>query len=98
MIQGLAVSSDAGRQDRCAYSGRLELGADCLGRMTQRDAEGTAYAYRVVVFANGGGYGYLQTPPATLPLGCCSISAEGEGPRGEAPLRRIMGRPVPEGP
>jgi hypothetical protein len=88
VVQGLAVSSYAGRQDRATYSGRLELGADCLGRMTQRDAEGATYTYRVVVLANGGGYAYLQTDPDDLTLGLLQHQDWG---------RRIMGRPGPEG-
>lgn len=68
-VQGLAVSSYAGRQDRATYSGSLTLGADCLGRMTQRDAAGASYNYKVVLLANGGGYVYLQTDPDNLTLG-----------------------------
>jgi hypothetical protein len=63
------VSSYGGRQERAGYSGRLELGADCLGRMRQRDALGTSYDYRVLVLASGGGYFYLQTDPNDLTLG-----------------------------
>jgi hypothetical protein len=68
-VQGLAVSSYAGLQDKVTYTGSLQLGSDCLGRMTQRDAAGTTYNYRVVVLANGGGYVYLQTDPDDLTLG-----------------------------
>jgi hypothetical protein len=68
-VQGLAVSSYAGLQDKVTYTGSLQLGSDCLGRMTQRDAVGTTYNYRVVVLANGGGYVYLQTDPDDLTLG-----------------------------
>lgn len=69
IVQGWAVSSYAGRLERAAYSGRLELGSDCLGTLAQRDALGTAYDYRVVVLAGGGGYVYLQTDPNDLTLG-----------------------------
>jgi hypothetical protein len=68
-VQGWALSSYGGRQERAGYSGRLELGADCLGRMRQRDALGTSYDYRVLVLASGGGYFYLQTDPNDLTLG-----------------------------
>jgi len=69
VVQGWAVASYGGRLERAGYSGRLELGADCLGRMRQRDALGTSYDYRVLVLANGGGYFYLQTDPDNLTLG-----------------------------
>lgn len=69
VVQGWAVSSYAGELQRAGYSGRLELGADCLGAMVQRDSLGTTYTYRVVVLANGGGYVYLQTDPDNLTLG-----------------------------
>jgi hypothetical protein len=69
IVQGWAVSSYAGRLERAAYSGKLQLGSDCLGTMAQRDALGTAYDYRVVVLAGGGGYFYLQTDPNDLTLG-----------------------------
>lgn len=68
-VQGLALSSDAGRQDKLTYSGSLQLGATCLGSMTQRDAAGASYNYKVVLLANGGGYVYLQTDPDDLTLG-----------------------------
>jgi hypothetical protein len=68
-VQGLAVSSYAGRQDKVTYSGSLQLGATCLGSMTQRDAAGASYNYKVVLLANGGGYVYLQTDPDDLTLG-----------------------------
>lgn len=68
-VHGWAVSSYGGRQERAGYSGRLELGADCLGRMRQRDALGTNYAYRVLVLASGSGYFYLQSDPDDLTLG-----------------------------
>jgi len=68
-VQGVAVASYAGRQDRVTYSGSLQLGADCLGSMTQRDAAGAAYTYKVVLLANGGGYVYLQTDSDDLTLG-----------------------------
>lgn len=68
-VQGWAVASDDGRPDRVGYSGRLEVGADCLGRMRQRDSKGTEYDYRVLVLASGGGYFYLQTDPDNLTLG-----------------------------
>ncbi len=68
-VQGWAVASYGGRQERVGYSGQLELGADCLGRLSQRDGLGTAYNYRVVVLAGGGGYFYLQTDPDDLTLG-----------------------------
>jgi hypothetical protein len=69
VVQGWAVSSDAGDLQRAGYSGRLELGADCLGSMVQRDSLGTTYTYRVVVLAHGGGYIYLQTDPDNFTLG-----------------------------
>lgn len=69
MVQGWAVSSYGGRQERAGYSGQLELGADCLGHLRQRDGQGTVYNYRVVVLAGGGGYFYLQTDPDDLTLG-----------------------------
>ncbi len=68
-VQGIAVSSYGGRQLQATYSGRLEVGPDCLGRMVQRDSLGNSYAYRVVVRADGGGYVYLQTDPDDLSLG-----------------------------
>jgi hypothetical protein len=68
-VQGLAVSSYAGRQDRATYSGSLKLAASCLGSMTQRDSAGASYNYKVVLLANGGGYVYLQTDPDNLTLG-----------------------------
>ena len=68
-VQGLALSSYAGRQDRAAYSGNLKLAASCLGSMTQRDSAGASYNYKVVLLANGGGYVYLQTDPDNLTLG-----------------------------
>lgn len=69
IMQGWAVSSYAGQLERAAYSGRLQLGSDCLGTLAQRDALGTAYNYRVVVLAGGGGYFYLQTDPTNLTMG-----------------------------
>lgn len=69
IVQGWAVSSYGGRLERAGYSGRLQLGGDCLGTLSQRDALGTAYNYRVVVLAGGSGYFYLQTDPANLTLG-----------------------------
>ena len=68
-VQGWAVSSYGGRQERAGYSGRLELAADCLGRLRQRDALGNSYDYRVLVLASGGGYFYLQSDPTNLTLG-----------------------------
>lgn len=68
-VQGLAVAIYAGRQDRVTYNGTLQLGANCLGSMTQRDAAGAYYNYKVVLLANGGGYVYLQTDPDDLTLG-----------------------------
>jgi hypothetical protein len=68
-VQGWAVASYNGRLERAGYSGRLELGADCLGRMRQRDVLGSTYDYRVLVLANGGGYFYLQSDPDNLTLG-----------------------------
>jgi hypothetical protein len=68
-VQGWAVSSYGGRQERAGYSGRLDLDGDCLGRMRQRDGLGTSYDYRVVVLASGRGYFYLQTDPDNLTLG-----------------------------
>ena len=68
-VQGLAVSSYAGRQDRATYSGSLKLAPSCLGSMTQRDSAGVSYYYKVVLLANGGGYVYLQTDPDNLTLG-----------------------------
>jgi hypothetical protein len=68
-VQGLALSSYAGRQDRATYSGNLKLAASCLGSMTQRDSAGASYNYKVVLLANGGGYVYLQTDPDNLTLG-----------------------------
>ncbi len=68
-VQGLALSSYAGRQEKAPYSGSLQLGASCLGSMTQRDAAGASYSYKVVLLANGGGYVYLQTDPDDLTLG-----------------------------
>ena len=68
-VQGIAVSNYGGRQLQATYSGRLEIGPDCLGRMVQRDSLGNSYAYRVVVRADGGGYVYLQTDPDDLTLG-----------------------------
>lgn len=69
VVQGWAVSSYGGQLERAGYSGRLQLGADCLGTMAQRDVLGVAYDYRVVVLAGGGGYFYLQTDPNDLTLG-----------------------------
>ena len=69
IVQGWAVSSYGGRLERAGYSGRLQLGGDCLATLAQRDALGTAYNYRVVVLAGGGGYFYLQSDPANLTLG-----------------------------
>jgi hypothetical protein len=68
-VRGLAVASYAGRQERVTYSGSLQLGSDCLGRMTQRDSEGALYNYRVVLLAQGAGYIYLQSDPDDLTLG-----------------------------
>jgi len=68
-VRGLAVMNYAGNPDRVTYSGRLQLGNNCLGRMTQRDSKGIYYNYRVVVLAKGGGYIYLQTDPDDLTLG-----------------------------
>jgi hypothetical protein len=69
IVQGWAVSSYGGQLERAGYSGQLQLGSDCLGTMTQRDTLGTAYNYRVVALAGGGGYFYLQTDPSNLTLG-----------------------------
>ena len=68
-VRGLAVMNYAGNPDRVTYSGRLQLGSDCFGRMTQRDSKGIYYNYRVVVLAKGGGYIYMQTDPDDLTLG-----------------------------
>ena len=68
-VQGLAVSSYAGLQDRATYSGSLQLDATCLGSMTQKDSAGASYNYKVVLLPNGGGYVYLQTDPDNLTLG-----------------------------
>lgn len=68
-VQGWAVSSYGGRQERAGYSGQVQLGADCLGRLRQRDALGFSYDYRVVVLSSGSGYFYLQSDPDNLTLG-----------------------------
>ncbi|MCS5706702.1 hypothetical protein NZK27_10910 [Synechococcus sp. FGCU-3] len=69
IVQGLAYSSYGGQQEQVTYSGRLQVGKDCLGRMVQRDSKGVTYNYRVLVLPSGGGYFYLQTDPDDLTLG-----------------------------
>jgi hypothetical protein len=69
IVQGWAVSSYGGQLERAGYSGRLELGEDCLGTMTQRDSLGNTFNYRVVKLSGRGGYFYLQADPDNLTLG-----------------------------
>lgn len=69
IVQGMAYSSYGGQQQQATYSGRLQVGRDCRGRMVQRDSRGATYNYRVLVLANGSGYFYLQTDPDDLTLG-----------------------------
>jgi len=69
IVQGLAYSSYGGEQQQATYSGRLQVGRECLGRMVQRDSRGVTYNYRVLVLASGGGYVYLQTDSDDLTLG-----------------------------
>lgn len=68
-VNGIALSSYGGRIERAPYSGTLSLSSDCLGTMRQRDSQGVAYNYKVLLLSRGGGYVYLQTDPNDLTLG-----------------------------
>lgn len=68
-VRGVALSSYGGRQEVASYSGSLSLGSDCLGRLSQTDAQGTSYDYAVAVLSDGSGYLYLQRDPDDLTIG-----------------------------
>lgn len=68
-VQGVALSSYAGRLETASYSGTIEVSADCLATVVQRDSEGVDYHYRAIVMADGSGYLYLQADPSDLTIG-----------------------------
>jgi hypothetical protein len=68
-VQGVALSSYAGRLETASYSGTIEVNADCLATVVQRDSEGVDYHYRAIVMADGSGYLYLQEDPNDLTIG-----------------------------
>ncbi|CAK6689404.1 hypothetical protein VB734_13245 [Synechococcus sp. BA-124 BA4] len=68
-VQGVALSSYAGRVETASYSGTIEVNADCLAMVVQRDSEGVPYNYRAIVMADGSGYLYLQEDPNDLTIG-----------------------------
>lgn len=68
-VQGVALSSYAGRLETAAYSGTIAVNADCLASVVQRDSEGVDYRYRAIVMADGSGYLYLQEDPDDLTIG-----------------------------
>jgi hypothetical protein len=68
-VRGVALSSYGGRQEVAGYSGSLSLSPDCLGRLSQTDAQGTSYDYAVAVLSDGSGYLYLQRDPDDLTIG-----------------------------
>lgn len=60
-LQGLAISSYAGKPEFATYSGQFQLKADCTGSLQETDSLGTHYDYRVIIDGAGKGYYYLQT-------------------------------------
>ena len=68
-VNGIAVSSDGPSIIEALYKGSISVSPDCLATVNQVDALGTAYHYRAVVLADGGGYVYLQTDPDNLTVG-----------------------------
>ena len=68
-VQGLALSSYAGALETATYSGTIEVNADCLATVVQRDSQGVPYNYRAIVMADGSGYLYLQEDPNDLTIG-----------------------------
>ena len=68
-VQGLALTSVAGRQEEAPYSGSLSVAPSCLATIHQKDGQGVLYNYRAVLLANGSGYFYLQTDPDDLTVG-----------------------------
>lgn len=65
-LNGLAVTSYAGKLGQVDYTGTLHVNSDCWGSLTEVDNLGTLYHYQVVVSADGSGYYYLQTDPKDL--------------------------------
>ncbi|WP_071778331.1 hypothetical protein [Cyanobium sp. PCC 7001] len=68
-VQGVALSSYAGEIEAASYSGTIEVNADCLATVVQRDSQGVPYNYRAIVMADGSGYLYLQEDPNDLTIG-----------------------------
>ena len=68
-VQGVALSSNAGEVESAAYTGTIELNADCMATVMQQDSEGVNYNYRAVAMADGSGYLYLQQDPGDLTIG-----------------------------
>jgi hypothetical protein len=68
-VQGVALSSYAGELVTATYTGTIQLNADCLATVVQRDSAGVDYHYRAVVMADGSGYLYLQEDPLDLTIG-----------------------------
>jgi hypothetical protein len=68
-VEGVALNSYAGALQTVNYTGTVEIGADCLARIVQRDSTGTDYNYWSVVMADGSGYYYLQTDPDDITVG-----------------------------
>jgi len=65
-LNGLAISSYAGKSERVDYTGTFRVSPDCWGTLVEVDNLGTLYHYQVVVRADGSGYYYLQTDPKDL--------------------------------
>ncbi|MEX1318086.1 MAG: hypothetical protein AB1Z22_13310, partial [Synechococcaceae cyanobacterium] len=68
-VQGVALSSYAGKLETATYTGTIAVTADCLATVVQRDSEGVPYNYRAIVMADGSGYLYLQQDPNDLTIG-----------------------------
>jgi hypothetical protein len=62
-VKGLAISSYGPTVEEATYAGTIEVQADCLATIQQRDSLGKMYNYRAIVMADGSGYLYLQTDP-----------------------------------
>ncbi len=69
VVQGVALSSYAGKVETASYTGTMRVNADCLATVVQRDSEGVDYHYRAIVMADGSGYLYLQEDPRDLTVG-----------------------------
>jgi len=60
-VRGIAISSYGETVEEATYRGSLQVGADCLATIHQRDSLDVDWNYRGIVLADGSGYLYLQT-------------------------------------